>query len=206
MRKNLLFGLIVWAEHPRTEEENDAQPWFTVEGLFSYLHSALRNAQKVTVKYDPQFGFPTWISVDHTLAVRDDEITYEIKNFTSLMKDNDEPFSVSGPYDAPSPPAGVSAGINVKVEKGTGKVIHRVRLSWDEAENVENVLTYIIHRSDHPDGQYRMLNSVKVKEPFFLDTSVENGRTYYYRITAMDNKFRESQPSAVAKRFVPRIR
>lgn len=108
--------------------------------------------------------------------------------------------------DGPPPPAGVEAWINVKVEKGTGKVIYRVRLSWEKATDIENVLTYAIYRSDHPDGKYSMINFAQGNEPFFIDISVDTGRIYYYRVTAMDKKFRESQPSAVAQRFVPRIR
>lgn len=79
---------VVSTEHPRTGEEYETQPWFTVDWLFSYLHSALGDAQEVTVKYDTERGFPAWISVDHTLAVRDDEVTYEIKDFTCLTQGN----------------------------------------------------------------------------------------------------------------------
>ena len=55
----------------------------TVEGLFEILDSALGSARKVTVEYDPAYGYPKSTHIDYSMAT-DDETGYIVENFEVL--------------------------------------------------------------------------------------------------------------------------
>lgn len=58
------------------------QDALTVEGLFKIIQDALdSNAESVNVKYDPQFGFPTSISIDRSRMIADEEINLSASDF-----------------------------------------------------------------------------------------------------------------------------
>lgn len=60
----------------------------TIEELFDLIEAALiGKAARVDVTYDPTWGFPTHISIDHVKDAIDDEVEYTVTEFTIL----DEP-------------------------------------------------------------------------------------------------------------------
>jgi hypothetical protein len=52
----------------------------TIDGLFEVLEQALKEADKVDVDYDAQYGFPSLISIDYYKDAVDDEIGYRATN------------------------------------------------------------------------------------------------------------------------------
>ncbi len=54
----------------------------TIGDLFGILAEAYaRNADQVTVSYDPALGFPTSIALDYIAEAIDDEVSYGVENF-----------------------------------------------------------------------------------------------------------------------------
>jgi hypothetical protein len=57
----------------------------TIEGLFDLLDQFVRDgADVIQFSLDPQFGFPTTISVDRLLGAIDDEVAYSASEFQRL--------------------------------------------------------------------------------------------------------------------------
>jgi hypothetical protein len=55
---------------------------FPVEGLFARVQEAIDSrVAKLEVTYNAQRGFPEYISIDHNLALIDDEIGYTARDF-----------------------------------------------------------------------------------------------------------------------------
>lgn len=54
----------------------------TLEGIWKRLTKDLREADRVTVTYDPVRGFPTLVQVDENLNAIDDEHSYAVSDVT----------------------------------------------------------------------------------------------------------------------------
>lgn len=78
---------------------------------------------------------------------------------------------------------------NFVAKPSSGEVV----LSWNK---VTDATSYKVKRSNAADGPYETIAS-KVSDTFYTDTTVENGKTYYYKITAMNNLGFESKDSLV---------
>jgi len=78
-----------------------------------------------------------------------------------------------------------------------------VTLKWNApvARAGETVVGYNIYRSDKENGNYGLM-AEKIKELTYVDTSVQSGHTYYYRVTSVDTKGGEST-AATTKATVP---
>jgi fibronectin type 3 domain-containing protein len=68
--------------------------------------------------------------------------------------------------------------------------IRQIRLTWAPSEST-NVAEYRVYRST-TEGVQGTRIADGVGEAFYLDTGVEAGTTYYYRVTAVDTENRES--------------
>ncbi|GAB4263114.1 hypothetical protein [Deferrisoma sp.] len=66
----------------------------------------------------------------------------------------------------------------------------RIGLRWDAAEGA---VVYNVYRSENKDEKGDLLGSVQATK--YDDTKVEDGKTYYYRVTARDMSGTESAPS-----------
>ena len=61
------------------DRQHDAM---TVEGLFKTIRDAIAGkAESVVVKYDPQYGFPTTISIDRSRMIADEEVYISTSDF-----------------------------------------------------------------------------------------------------------------------------
>lgn len=56
----------------------------TIDRLFDRIQSARREADNITVSYDPAFSYPFKIEIDWTSEVVDDELSLRIIEFESL--------------------------------------------------------------------------------------------------------------------------
>jgi fibronectin type 3 domain-containing protein len=79
---------------------------------------------------------------------------------------------------------------------------HSVRLRWTASPS-PTTIGYRVYRSDSSGSGYVMLNSKPVPGLSYVDTSVSNGHTYYYVITAVDGKGNESSYSKEIQMKVP---
>lgn len=78
---------------------------------------------------------------------------------------------------------------------------HSVTLKWNAPIAGERVVGYNIYRSDKENGHYGLI-AKRVKALTYVDTAVQSGHTYYYKVTSRDAKGREST-AATTKAAVP---
>ncbi len=71
-----------------------------------------------------------------------------------------------------------------------------VSLRWSPSSSSE-LLGYILERSDSPAGIFTAVHDGVLGSPQFTDYAVSNSFTYYYRVKAVDNQERTSNPSNV---------
>ncbi len=72
-----------------------------------------------------------------------------------------------------------------------GKTTFKVGLQW--IKNL-NVVAYNVYRSEVAGKDHQLIGSVS--EDQYVDTAVQEGKTYYYILTGLDNNFQESPFSA----------
>jgi hypothetical protein len=77
-----------------------------------------------------------------------------------------------------------------------------IDLSWEPNEELD-IAGYNVYRADEG-SRFEKVNGELVTGPEFRDTTVEAGRTYVYRVTAVDRHRNESAPSATVKAEVRR--
>jgi len=108
------------------------------------------------------------------------------------------------PHDTfpPAPPQGLVA---IVVPETAGVPAH-VELSWGISPEADWA-GYHVYRSEQPDpeasGPSERLTRELLLAPTFRDMSVQPGRRYYYRVTAVDRAGNESPPSNTASAEVP---
>ncbi len=73
--------------------------------------------------------------------------------------------------------------------------VRQVLLRWD-ANTERDLVGYKIYRSGSPNSEFQQV--AKAIENRVVDTGLENGRTYYYKIVALDRDSLESEMSSVA--------
>jgi hypothetical protein len=60
------------------------QSYNTIEKVFDYVSGAIKDADETTIEYDPDYGFPTTVSVDWIKEAIDDEMYLTLSNFEAL--------------------------------------------------------------------------------------------------------------------------
>jgi hypothetical protein len=78
---------------------------------------------------------------------------------------------------------------------------HTVDLSWDPSSSV--VAGYDVYRSATTGGPYTKINSTLDASTTYADNSVDNGKTYYYVTTAVDDSGGESSYSNEVRAVIP---
>lgn len=78
----------------------------------------------------------------------------------------------------------------------------RARLVW-RASEAEDVVGYIVYRRESETGKLERITPKPVESTEFLDTVVGGGKTYVYRVTAVDRAGNESGPSNEVRAAVP---
>jgi predicted phage tail protein len=83
---------------------------------------------------------------------------------------------------------------------GVQLVSHTVSLSWTRSTSTVN--GYLVYSSQVSGGPYTKLTNSAVSLPSYTDSSVQNGKTYYYVVTAVDASGVESVFSNQASAFI----
>jgi hypothetical protein len=78
---------------------------------------------------------------------------------------------------------------------------HSVDLKWKAS--VSPAVGYNVYRSETDGGPYTKLTSAPVRTTNYTDRSVQSGHTYFYAVTAVDSKGKESVHSNHAKALIP---
>src|SRR3984885_14988872 len=78
---------------------------------------------------------------------------------------------------------------------------HSVTLAWDASSG--SIIGYYVYRSSKPSGPYARLNSASTPSTSYSDTTVSNGQTYYYVVTAANSSNIESTDSNTATANIP---
>lgn len=78
---------------------------------------------------------------------------------------------------------------------------HSVDLKWNPSAS--RVAGYNVYRSEEDGGPYTKLTSSPVRETTYTDRTVQGGHTYFYKVTAVDDKGHESLYSNQFKAVVP---
>lgn len=90
---------------------------------------------------------------------------------------------------APSAPANIAAAVSGR----------KVSLSWPAVKS-DDIAGYVIYRGESENGNFEPLNNgAKVAEPNYADSKTSGGKTYYYKISAIDEAGNESEKSAAIK-------
>ena len=108
------------------------------------------------------------------------------------LESSDAPLVVLTPRDT-FPPAAPQSLVAAVLPGPTGEA-KLVDLSW--SINLETDLAgYRVYRSEQEGTQGELLTKELLPTPAYRDTSVHNGQTYWYRVTAVDKAGNESAPS-----------
>ena len=86
-------------------------------------------------------------------------------------------------------------GLNVPV------TAHSATLSWNPSAT--DGVGYRVYRSTQSGESYALLNSEPVSTTSFTDSTVKNGETYFYVVTAVDADFNESEYSNEVLATIP---
>jgi hypothetical protein len=84
---------------------------------------------------------------------------------------------------------------------GVASSAHSVALSW--ISSTSSVAGYNVYVSSSSVGPYSLLNSSPVPTTSYVDTNVQAGDTYYFRITSVSTSYQESAPTASVQATVP---
>lgn len=60
------------------------QDYNTIDKVFDYLEKETKEADQITIDYDPTYGFPTDVSIDRIKEAIDDEMYLTLSNFEPL--------------------------------------------------------------------------------------------------------------------------
>jgi hypothetical protein len=83
---------------------------------------------------------------------------------------------------------------------GVQQITRAVALSW--TRSTSTVAGYFVYSSQVSGGPYTKLTATTVSLPSFTDSSVQNGKTYYYVVTAVDASGLESNYSNQASALI----
>ena len=78
---------------------------------------------------------------------------------------------------------------------------HSADLKWKAS--VSRVVGYNVYRSETDGGPYIKLTSAPVRATNYTDRSVQSGHTYFYAVTAVDSRGKESGYSNQIKALIP---
>lgn len=78
----------------------------------------------------------------------------------------------------------------------------RVRLVW-RASEADDLAGYIVYRRAGETGAFKRLTAEPVEAAEYVDTAVQGGQTYTYRVTAVDQAGNESAPGGEVRAAVP---
>jgi hypothetical protein len=78
---------------------------------------------------------------------------------------------------------------------------HSADLKWKAS--VSRVVGYNVYRSETDGGPYIKLTSAPVRATNYIDRSVQSGHTYFYAVTAVDSRGKESSYSNQIKAPIP---
>lgn len=96
----------------------------------------------------------------------------------------------------PAAPTGLVAGLPTSSSGGC------VQLDWNVSRPSE-VAGYKVYRSSRSDGGFKVVKSdsayTKLEVMQWVDSGLDPGASYYYRVTILDGKGRESAPSNTVK-------
>ena len=99
------------------------------------------------------------------------------------------------------PPASPQ-GVEAVVIPATTSVPAYVELAWGISPEPD-FSGFVVYRAEQPDTKGTLLNPELLSAPTYRDSSVEPGRRYFYRVTAVDRSGNESSASAEVAAEVP---
>src|SRR3984957_493775 len=95
----------------------------------------------------------------------------------------------------------ISIPLSGKGLNGSQTSKHSVTLAWDASSG--SIIGYYVYPSSKPSGPYARLNSASTPGTSYSDTTISNGQTYYYVVTAVNSSNIESTDSNTASASIP---
>lgn len=68
---------------PDSERQTFAD-YETIDALFDYTKSAMKEADEIRIQYDATYGFPSEVQIDFMKNARDDELALHVQSFEPL--------------------------------------------------------------------------------------------------------------------------
>jgi len=78
---------------------------------------------------------------------------------------------------------------SIKNIKATTNIAHKITITWDASKQAD-FSRYYLYRADAINGSYKLI--AKLYNNHFTDKIAENGKTYFYRVAAVDKDGLES--------------
>jgi hypothetical protein len=85
---------------------------------------------------------------------------------------------------------------------GSSSPLHTVSLTWT-ASTSPSVVGYYVERGTTSGGPYEILNSSTDMETAYVDSTVQNGKEYFYVVVSVNNGGHESKPSEQVSVTIP---
>jgi hypothetical protein len=80
--------------------------------------------------------------------------------------------------------------------------LHTVLITW-VASSSPGVVGYYVERGTTSGGPYEILNSSKDTETSYVDSTIQNGKDYFYVVVSVNNGEHESKPSEEVSVTIP---
>ena len=177
---------LAWAP---VSQFQDGGPLRDLAGYLIYRRSGSSAWLRVTPKPLVQTDF------QDVAVLNDVEYTYTVRAVRQvgedLIESHDSPLQIAMPEDRTPPPPLLNLVV-VPTDRG-------LEARWDPSP-APDLAGYRVYRRGAGEAAAARLTPQLVTRPYFVDTNVVKGRTYYYSVTAVDDSRRanESLPSEEA--------
>ncbi|SRR5579871_1540538 len=126
-----------------------------------------------------------------------------VARYGSETVESDQPASSMATVTArdvfpPAPPTGLEAA----VIPATSSMPANIELSWAISSEAD-LAGYYVYRSEDENSLGERVNPEILPSPAFRDISVQSGRRYFYRVSALDRAGNESPKSSATEADVP---
>jgi hypothetical protein len=136
---------------------------------------------------------PSYRDTDFTFGMT---YVYTVRTVTeadgNMVESSDSVPAILTPRDIYPP--GIPQGLVVVVISGEPNRAAEVDLSWSISPETD-LAGYQVYRSEQQETRGEMVTPDLLLSPAYRDTSVQAGRRYWYRVTAVDHAGNESAPS-----------
>jgi len=163
--------------------------WATISNVYIDLSSLQGNNTAPMVNYSSNY-YSNIFNVPVKMPAGDYKLTVSGTDMSNNMGISYIIFHVVDRFRPTSP-------MNLKAEPDKEKVL----LTWDKAEDETGISRYMVCRTEKKN--YDTITNTAGKNTVYIDNNIENSKTYYYKVIAIDTSGNESLPSNEVQVYIP---